>query len=427
VYEKNAWTGDAQLTSGTASILFDTERLHRKMFQDMRDAQTDAGELSLLAPSNRNYGYVGKPFFKPTDCCGATPAWDAFWFVIPWESYRRYGDPRALEATYPLMRKYLDEWVPRWTDKDGDAFAHTLTAGLGDWLPPKDVPTVNALASTAYYARFATIAAEAARVLGNGADAARYDALFARIRYDFNARFLGADGVYREKPDEPYAQTAQILPLAFDLVPEGERGAIASRLAHDIATNRGGNAYVGVLGARYVLPVLTATGHADVAWTAATQTDEPSWGYWTDVLGFTSLGEDWTASTRSRNHHFFGAIVEWLYEDYAGMRPVAPGYGVVEFRPGGSTDDRGPVSATYESVRGVVATRWQRTDDTFELDVTLPPTATGIVYAPARSADSVTEGGVAATGADGVRLRGVEGDRVVFEVGSGSYRFRVAR
>ena len=88
---------------------------------------------------------------------------------------------------------------------------------------------------------------------------------------------------------------------------------------------RGGNAYVGVLGARYVLPVLTETGHADVAFTAATQTDEPSWGYWTDVLGFTSLGEDWPAGTRSRNHHMFGAIVQWMYEDLAGLRPARTG------------------------------------------------------------------------------------------------------
>jgi alpha-L-rhamnosidase len=431
VYEKNAWTGDAQLTAGTASILFDTERLYRKMFQDMVDAQTDAGELPLLAPSNQNYGYVGKPFFKPTDCCGATPAWDAFWFVIPWEAYQRFGDRRALEKTYPVMRKYLDQWIPRWTDKDGDTFAHTLTAGLGDWLPPKDVPTVNAIASTAYYARFARIASDVARVLGDAADAERYDALFARIRTDFNARFLGPDGVYREKADEPYTQTAQILPLAFDLVPDAQRAAVAARLAGDILKNRGGNAYVGVLGARYVLPVLTATGHADAALTAATQTDEPSWGYWTDVLGFTALGEDWTAGTRSRNHHMFGAIVQWLYEDFAGLRPAAPGYGVVEFRPGVFAGHRGPVEASYESVRGTVATRWQRTDAGFELDVTVPPTATGRVYVPAAGPDSVREIGAGVQAAAGtapfVTLRGTEGDRVVYDVGSGTYKFRVAR
>ena len=65
----------------------------------------------------------------------------------------------------------------------------------------------------------------------------------------------------------------------------------------------------------------------------ATQTTEPSWGYWTDVAGFTALGEHWPADTRSRNHHFFGAIVEWLYEDLAGIRPLEPGYRTIEFKP----------------------------------------------------------------------------------------------
>ncbi len=96
---------------------------------------------------------------------------------------------------------------------------------------------------------------------------------------------------------------------------------------------RGGHAYVGVIGARYVLPVLTATGHHDVAVAVATQTSEPSWGYWTEKAGFTALGEHWPATTRSRNHHFFGAIVEWLYEDLAGIRPASPGYGTIEFKP----------------------------------------------------------------------------------------------
>lgn len=95
-------------------------------------------------------------------------------------------------------------------------------------------------------------------------------------------------------------------------MPDEQRASVAARLAEDIVSNRDGNAWVGVLGARYVLPVLTATGHHDVALEVATQTDEPSWGYWTDVAEFTALGEHWPADTRSRNHHFFGTIAEWL-------------------------------------------------------------------------------------------------------------------
>ena len=387
VYEKNGWTGDAQLTAPTASLLFDTERLYRKMFQDMADAQTADGEVPLLSPSNQNYGYVGKPAFKPVDCCGATPAWDAFWFVLPWESYQRFGDVRALERTYPLMRKYLDSWIPRWTGKDGDQYAYTLTSGLGDWLPPKDVPTINALVSTAFLARMAQITADTARVLHDGPGAAKYDELFNRVRTDFNARFLSADGIYREKADEPFVQTAQILPLAFHLVPDAQRAIVAERLADDIMNKRAGHAYVGVIGAAYVLPVLTATGHHDVAFTVATKTDEPSWGYWTDRLMFTALGESWPADTRSRNHHFFGAIVQWFYEDLAGLRPLEPGFALIGFTPHVPSQGLDHVAARYDSVRGPIQSEWTKRADGIDFHVIVPPTARGRMDLPCSRSD----------------------------------------
>jgi alpha-L-rhamnosidase len=429
VYEKNGWTGDAQLTAGTASLLFDTERLYRKLARDMLDAQTREGEVPLLSPSNQNYGYVGKPSFKPAACCGATPAWDAFWFVVPWETYRRHGDRATLAAVYPAMRKYLDSWIPRWTDKDGDAYAGTLTSGLGDWVPPQGVPTINALASSAYYARLVAIAGGAARALGETADADRYDRLFASVRGDFNARFLGKDGVYREKDGDVFVQTAQILPLAFDLVPASARASITARLVHDIVTTRNGHAYVGVLGARDVLPVLSSNGHLNVAYALATRTTEPSWGYWTDVAGFTALGEHWPATTRSRNHHFFGAVVEWFYETLAGIRPAEPGYAAIDFRPE-MPEGLDHVEATYESVRGTVTSSWRRTSAGLEMDVTVPPNATGRVHVPAADPRAVTESGsgreVRAELAPSVRLTGVRQGRVVYAVGSGRYRFRVA-
>ncbi len=105
-YEKNGWTGDAELSAPTASLLFDTARQYAKSVQDMVDNQVPAtGELTLLAPTNAGYGHVGQTFKNASDA-GATPVWDAFWFVIPWEAYMRDGDRRGLEATYPLMQKY---------------------------------------------------------------------------------------------------------------------------------------------------------------------------------------------------------------------------------------------------------------------------------------------------------------------------------
>jgi alpha-L-rhamnosidase len=179
-----------------------------------------------------------------------------------------------------------------------------------------------------------------------------------------------------------------------------------------------------------MLPVLTAAGRNDLAVALATQTTEPSWGYWTETAGFTALGEHWPANTRSRDHHFFGAIVQWLYEDLAGLRAVAPGFGRIEFKPEIPTTGVDRVSASYESVRGTVAASWKRSATGLEMDVTVPPGASGRVFVPAARAGDVTEIGTGrsqpAALAPSVTVIGNEGDRVVFEVGSGLYRFRVA-
>lgn len=423
IYEKNSWTGDAQLMAGVGALLFNTSRLNQKLFRDMLDAQTDEGEVPHLAPSNENYGYVGKPAFKPEDCCGATPAWDAFWFIIPWESYMRFGDKAGLEKTWPAMKLYLENWVPQWTDKDGDDYEYTLTAGLGDWdtpQEPEEVPRNISLSSTAYYAHFAQIASDVARVLGQPEDVSRYETLFQNIKRDFNKRFYSEeDGFYKEDPEVQYTQTAQILPLAFDLVPDHLVDDIAAELANDIENNRGGNPYVGILGARYIMPVLTENGYVDTAFLAATQTDYPSWGYWIEELGWTALGEHWEADTRSRNHHFFGTPVQWMYEELAGIKPVEPGYKVIEFKPY-VPEDLESISVSYESVMGPVESSWQQTADQITFHITVPNNSSGVVYLPAENQGNVSLDNDSATF---VRS---EDERVIYEVGPGSYIFRVS-
>lgn len=428
VYEKNAWTGDAQLTAGISALMFNTARLNQKLFRDMLDAQTPEGEVPHLAPSNENYGYVGKPAFKPEDCCGATPAWDAFWFITPWESYRRFGDGEGLAQAYPAMKLYIDEWIPQWTDKDGDAYDHTLTAGLGDWdtpQKPEEVPRNIALSSTAYYAHLTQIAADAAEVLGKSNDARRYDSLFQLIKTDFNERFYSPkDQFYKETPETPFTQTAQILPLAFDLVPDSLRSDLAARLVDDIQNNRDGNPYVGILGARYIMPVLTEAGYVDAAFSTATQTDYPSWGYWIEQLGWTSLGEHWEATTRSRNHHFFGTIAQWMYEYLAGIQPLKPGYKKIKFKPE-IPDKLESISVEYESSYGMIASSWHQENNMLLLHITVPHNTTAEVYVPAHSPDvvSIQDGKSQELKIESIDIQ--NNKRVVYKVGPGDYKFTI--
>jgi alpha-L-rhamnosidase len=79
---------------------------------------------------------------------------------------------------------------------------------------------------------------------------------------------------------------------------------------------------------------------------------------------------------------------------------------------------------------GRLSSSWKIEGEQFVLDVTVPPNATATVHVPtsAKDADAVeggavTEGGKPAVEARGVKFLRMEGDRAVFEVGSGSYSF----
>ena len=435
-YEKNGWTGDAQLSVPVVALQFDAERQFWKSFQDMADAQEPSGELTLLAPTAKGYSHVGQ-VFKPAASGGASPIWEAFWFVTPWETYLRYGDARALEVTYPLMQKYLDNWIPQWTDKDGDNYKYTLTAGLGDWAPvtgadapagsPTNfrVPTIISPSVTAYYAYLAKIAADTARALGKADDARRYDLLFDNIRTDFNAKWWDDKaGFYRESPAQVFIQGMAALPLAFGLVPGDKRADLQAKLVEDVVKTRAGHAMVGIAGMRWILPVLSQAadegvpGAADAAYAIMAQTTYPSYGYWIS-LGWTALGEYWEKSSRTRSHHMYGTGVQWLYENLAGIQPMEPGYRRIAFRPTVPTG-LDHAEATYDSVRGRIASSWTKSGSTLTLEVTVPPNASGVVYVPGSDPSAVKVSDTA-----NATFAGKQGNRLVYNVDSGSYRFTV--
>jgi len=410
VYEKNGWTGDAQLTAPTAAMLFDLRRFYAKWVRDLRDAQLASGELPVIVPSGGAYGYTGVAW---ESAWGATPAWDAALFVLPSEVHARYGDARVLAATYGAMRRWVDAWLPLWSD------GHVVRSDLGDWLSPVGM-VLPRLVPTAYATELVRMLASTADLLGRPGDRARYRRRHAEMRAAFEASFWDAtSGTYRETPGDPFAQTADLLPLAFALAPPGRRAALVDALAADVAA-RGGNLATGVVGTRHLLKELTAAGRIDVAFGIATQTDRPSWGEWL-ALGHTSLLEAWGPAVRSQNHHMFGSVGQWMLEDLAGIEPLEPGYGTIELRPELPTSGLDAVSASLDTVRGEVAVAWRRDASEVVLEVVVPPGATGIVHVPA------TEPGAVTAETDDVRLLGASGGRVLYRVGSGSYRFVVPR
>jgi alpha-L-rhamnosidase len=82
------------------------------------------------------------------------------------------------------------------------------------------------------------------------------------------------------------------------------------------------------------------------------------------------------------------------------------------------------VRATYNSIRGPIASAWENTESSFEWRITIPPNTTATVFIPTSSTDRVTESGRPAATSPSVTLLRAENGQAVYRIDSGTYHFR---
>ncbi len=399
--EKNGWTGDAQLAVETGLFNYDSAPAYARWLEDMGACQAPNGDFPGIVPSG-GWGY------------GTGPAWDAAFFVIPWQVHAYTGDRRVLLRRYDGMKRYLAFLDER--ARDG-----IVRYGLGDWCPPlgsaQQHKCPRDLTSTAYYHRFLQIAASVAEMLGLAADRRRYQQRAQKVRDRFNREFYDPRaGTYAGD-----TQTSLAAALYFGLVPDGREKQVFARLTAEVEKQKR-HIDCGILGAKYVPNVLTDEGRADLAWAMVTQTDFPGWGHWI-AQGATTLWEQWGGGG-SHNHIMFGDVGAWFYKTLAGVRPdpAAPGFRHFVLKPEPVGDLR-EVRAWHRCPYGRIVSEWRRSGDRFAWRVVIPPGTTATVYVPADSAADVTEGGRPARAAVGLTVLGQRSGRAVFRVVSGEYRF----
>jgi len=274
--------------------------------------------------------------------------------------YQYYGDTRILNEHYDGVKKYVDN-LRSMTDSSG-----LLSFGYyGDWCGVArgsnyDCGYKSTVVSSFYYLLEVEILTEVATLLGKLADARFYGALAQRVRavwndnlYDFNSH----------KYLEGY-QTYQILPFLLDLVPRTDYNNWLNVLLNDIINTNDRHFTVGIVGAKYLLPVLSAVGRDDLAFELASQTTYPSWGYFLSQ-GATTLWENWYSSQfvayGSRNHIMYGGQAAWYFQGLAGINrsPFTVGYSNISFTPASLLGNNlTSVSASIATHRGEIASSW---------------------------------------------------------------------
>ena len=317
--ERLGWMGDAQVFLRTATYNMDVAAFFTKWMIDVEDAQTPDGIFPDIAPRLRE----GDNFVGLGNLQGSA-GWADAGIIIPFTLWRVYGDNRLIERHWAAMTKWLD-YLER-TNPNGLRL-NGLGNNYGDWLCiPSDTsfgthsPMKNFLA-TAYWANDAMMMARMAKDLGRTTETQRFTKMAEHVRAAIQKEWLLPDGELKVE-----TQTAYLLALAFDLLPENVRAAAAQRLVDNIQ-NLGWHLSTGFIGISHLNPQLTLSGHADVAYKLLLQDDYPSWLYpiqhgattiWERWKGWTHQDGFFNPQMNSFNHYSLGSVGEWLFRHMAG-------------------------------------------------------------------------------------------------------------
>jgi alpha-L-rhamnosidase len=414
--ERQAWLGTSIKSSESEGWMYNVAPFYRNFLAETRIDQREDGNLS-------DGGSIW-PFYR------GDPIWPTVVTIVPDWYFDFYGDRRILEENLETMKRWM-QFQER-TNLQPDF----TVAGVayGDWVDASsmDYPlgdktsgaTSKLLMGTAFFYRSCLAVARAAGLLGKAEDQQYYESLAEKVKAGFNRRFLNAaKGTY-----ESETQCAYVLALAFGLVPEDVRAAVARNLVDDIMIKHQGHLSVGFVGMQYFMQVLTDIGHPEVAYTVATQTTRPSWGYMISK-GATSVWERWDTNTQDPGMNgesqciLSGNLAAWFYQTLGGINydPKKPGFKHIVLRPR-PVGDLKFVKSWHESPYGRIDSNWKIENGMLHWRFTVPPNTTATVEVPGDAA-RITESGKPVASMSGVRQVGTEKDAVVYEVGSGNYTF----
>ena len=416
--ERLGWTGDAQVFARTASFNMNVKNFFSKWLKDVAVEQRADGAIYYVVPNVLGRNAAG------------SAGWADAITIIPWNMFLAYGDTAVLQQNYQAMKN----WVG-FMQKNSTNYLWNKGFHFGDWLfyaPADDrdglaAVTDKYLITQCFFAHSTQLLINTAKVLGNNDDIKTYTELLKNVKDAFVKEYVTPSGRLVSG-----TQTAYVLALNFDMLPENMRETAAKKLADNVAAYNN-HLTTGFLGTPYLCHVLSRFGYDSIAYKLLLRETYPSWLY-PVKMGATTIWERWDGQKpdstfqnpgmNSFNHYAYGAIGDWMYRVIAGIDTdkEVPGYKKIKIKPhigGGLTD----VAASYETDYGMVSSHWKVTSNGSRFDVEIPSNTTAVVYIPAKDADSIKENDKALSASNGMKLSGKEEGYVVVELGSGKYSF----
>jgi alpha-L-rhamnosidase len=308
---------------------------------------------------------------------------------------------------------------------------------FGDWLfyrPFDDndgraAVTDKYMIAQCFYAHSIDLLINAANVLDKKDDVAIYGERLKKVKEAYVKEYMTSSGRLVSG-----TQTAYVLALQFDMLPDPLRKSAVEKLVDNIQSYNT-HLSTGFLGTPYLCEVLTKNGRSDIAYQLLMQKTFPSWLY-PVKMGATTIWERWggmhpdstfePASMNSFNHYAYGAIGDWMYRSVVGIdnEDGSVGYKKVRIKPY-VVDSLKNAGAYLDTYYGRISNSWKTDAKGIQMETTIPPNTTAIVYFPSDK-NVVLNGKKAFQETGSMRLRS-EGGYTVFELGSGTYLFQGER
>jgi hypothetical protein len=191
---------------------------------------------------------------------------------------------------------------------------------------------------------------------------------------------------YIDGPGSKHASLhANMVPLAFDLVPPGRIGSVGDYIAaRGMACS--------VYGAQFLLDALFRAGRASDALSLLTSRSDRSWGHMIYDVGTTIALEAWDTRYKPNQdwNHAWGAapanlIPRWL----VGVWPISPGAATIRIAP--QPANLMSFEANVPTIRGAVGVTFQQSRNQAQMSVSVPVNASGEVTLPYPANHSIRE------------------------------------
>lgn len=188
---------------------------------------------------------------------------------------------------------------------------------------------INTVVNSFYYQNM-IIMGEFAELIGKTEEALDFNLRALKVKIAINEKLFNKDGGYYIDGigSDHGSVHANMLPLAFDIVPEAYKTSVATYIK-----SRG--MACSVYGAQYLMEALYKAGEAEYALELLTATNDRSW-YNMIKLGSTITLEAWDMKYKPNadwNHAWGAAPANIIPRGLWGIQPKTPGFGIVNIKP----------------------------------------------------------------------------------------------